>query len=83
LATATLATVIGVPATKAVATPAVPPAPSCSLGNGAQHVVQITFDNVHFFRDNPSVPSDLWRGQAIKRIAGGGGKRTMRSNHRA
>jgi len=33
--------------------------PSCHLGNGIQHVVQITFDNVHFFRDNPNVPSDL------------------------
>ena len=32
---------------------------SCGLGNGVQHVVQITFDNVHFFRDNPNVPSDL------------------------
>jgi hypothetical protein len=32
---------------------------SCGLGNGIQHVVQITFDNVHFFRDNPNVPSDL------------------------
>jgi hypothetical protein len=32
---------------------------SCHLGNGIQHVVQITFDNVHFFRDNPNVPSDL------------------------
>jgi hypothetical protein len=32
---------------------------SCQLGNGVQHVVQITFDNVHFFRDNPNVPSDL------------------------
>jgi hypothetical protein len=31
----------------------------CQLGNGVQHVVQITFDNVHFFRDNPNVPSDL------------------------
>src|SRR5262252_9324918 len=31
----------------------------CQLGNGIQHVVQITFDNVHFFRDNPNVPSDL------------------------
>jgi hypothetical protein len=31
----------------------------CHLGNGIQHVVQITFDNVHFFRDNPNVPSDL------------------------
>jgi len=32
---------------------------SCHLGNGIQHVVQVTFDNVHFFRDNPNVPSDL------------------------
>ena len=24
-----------------------------------QHVIQLTFDNVHFFRDNPNVPSDL------------------------
>jgi hypothetical protein len=32
---------------------------SCHLGNGVQHVVQLTFDNVHFFRDNPDVPSDL------------------------
>jgi hypothetical protein len=31
----------------------------CHLGNGVKHVVQITFDNVHFFRDNPNVPSDL------------------------
>jgi hypothetical protein len=31
----------------------------CQLGNGVKHVVQITFDNVHFFRDNPNVPSDI------------------------
>src|SRR6201988_4245366 len=31
----------------------------CQLGNGVKHVVQITFDNVHFYRDNPNVPSDL------------------------
>src|SRR5580658_1652167 len=34
-------------------------ASSCHLGNGIKHVVQITFDNVHFFRDNPNVPSDF------------------------
>jgi hypothetical protein len=34
-------------------------ASGCHLGNGIKHVVQITFDNVHFFRDNPNVPSDL------------------------
>jgi hypothetical protein len=33
--------------------------PSCQLGNGVKHVVSIVFDNVHFFRDNPNVPSDL------------------------
>jgi hypothetical protein len=32
---------------------------ACHLGNGIKHVVQIGFDNVHFFRDNPNVPSDL------------------------
>jgi hypothetical protein len=31
----------------------------CHLGNGVKHVVQLNFDNVHFFRDNPNVPSDL------------------------
>jgi hypothetical protein len=31
----------------------------CHLGSGVRHVVEITFDNVHFFRDNPNVPSDL------------------------
>ncbi|HEY3955587.1 MAG TPA: hypothetical protein VGM53_19620 [Streptosporangiaceae bacterium] len=32
---------------------------SCNLGHGIKHVVELTFDNVHFFRDNPNVPSDL------------------------
>jgi hypothetical protein len=32
---------------------------TCHLGNGVKHVVTITFDNVHYFRDNPNVPSDL------------------------
>ena len=32
---------------------------SCHLGNGVTHVVRLGFDNVHFFRDNPNVPSDL------------------------
>jgi hypothetical protein len=34
-------------------------ASACHLGNGVKHVVEITFDNVHYFRDNPNVPSDL------------------------
>ena len=32
---------------------------ACQLGNGIQHVVYVEFDNVHFIRDNPNVPSDL------------------------
>lgn len=32
---------------------------TCNLGNGIKHVVYIQFDNVHFRRDNPNVPSDL------------------------
>ena len=32
---------------------------ACDLGNGISHVVQIQFDNVHFTRDNPNIPSDL------------------------
>src|SRR5882724_3838595 len=31
----------------------------CQLGNGVKHVVKLMFDNVHFYRDNPNVPSDL------------------------
>ena len=27
--------------------------------SGIKHIVQLGFDNVHFFRDNPNVPSDL------------------------
>jgi hypothetical protein len=47
-----------IPAAVAASPPA-SQASSCNLGNGVQHVVEITFDNVHFFRDNPNVPSDL------------------------
>ena len=36
-----------------------PGRPSCRLGNGVKHVISLVFDNVHFFRDNPNVPSDL------------------------
>jgi hypothetical protein len=44
----------GSAAKRAASTPA-----SCDLGNGISHVVNIVFDNVHFSRDNPNVPSDL------------------------
>jgi hypothetical protein len=32
---------------------------ACQLGNGVKHVINLVFDNVHFSRDNPNVPSDL------------------------
>ncbi|GLY68853.1 hypothetical protein [Amycolatopsis taiwanensis] len=41
-----------------VATAAAAPS-TCHLGNGVEHVINIVFDNVHLFRDNPNVPSDL------------------------
>ena len=56
-----LAFALAVPLIAIVApgTPSAIAAPTCELGNGIDHVVSITFDNVHFFRDNPNVPSDL------------------------
>ena len=39
---------------------AAPPGPTkCDLKHGVKHVVYLIFDNVHFLRDNPNVPSDL------------------------
>jgi hypothetical protein len=35
------------------------PTTSCNLGNGIKHVIELGFDNVHYFRDNPNVPSDM------------------------
>jgi opacity protein-like surface antigen len=46
--------VAGATSAKTAADPA-----SCQLGNGVKHVINIVFDNVHFFRDNPNVKSDL------------------------
>jgi hypothetical protein len=45
--------------TVAATRPAQARASTCHLGHGVKHVVSILFDNVHFFRDNPDVPSDL------------------------
>ena len=46
-------------AAPALAKKPAPIASACQLGNGVQHVVYVEFDNVHFTRDNPNVPSDL------------------------
>jgi hypothetical protein len=51
------------PAAGAAPAGAAQPAPAtCVLGNAAgaiSHVIYIQFDNVHYTRDNPNVPSDL------------------------
>jgi hypothetical protein len=52
---------------------------TCHLGNGIKHVVQIIFDNVHFFRDNPNVPSDLQMMPNLLNFIEGNG--TMLSNN--
>src|SRR5580693_7336686 len=53
----------GTPATlAALGRTAAPATTTCALGaNGTsvQHVIYIQFDNVHYTRDNPNVPSDL------------------------
>ncbi|MFD2420787.1 hypothetical protein [Amycolatopsis pigmentata] len=58
-----LAVAAALAATGAAAAPAAgaTAAGGCRLGNGVKHVVNLVFDNVHFFRDNPAVPSDLER----------------------
>jgi len=54
---------VGVTATAATAAPARPAGAAqsgCSLDGGAiKHVIYLQFDNVHYTRDNPNVPSDL------------------------
>jgi hypothetical protein len=53
--------------------------PTCHLGSGIQHVVQIQFDNVHFRRDNPNVPSDLEQIPSLLNFLKGNG--TLLANH--
>jgi hypothetical protein len=48
--------------TVVAAPPAPPPVNDCLLNSARgqiQHVIQVQFDNTHFTRDNPNVPSDL------------------------
>jgi hypothetical protein len=52
---------------------------SCHLSNGIKHVISIQFDNVHFFRDNPNVPSDLQLMPNLLHFIEGNG--TMLSNN--
>jgi hypothetical protein len=58
LAAAAVAAAFGASSPRAAATPA-SSSSSCHLANGIKHVIEITFDNVHYNRDNPNVLSDL------------------------
>jgi hypothetical protein len=60
-------------ATAASTTPAQSAAAGCTLGNGVQHVVNVVFDNTHFTRDNPNVPSDLQQMPALLNFIQGQG----------
>jgi hypothetical protein len=55
------------------------PSAGCHLGNGIKHVIEITFDNVHFNRDNPNVLSDLEQMPALQNFITSQG--TMLSNN--
>src|SRR6516165_553332 len=64
--TAALALAVSVLSAPLIAAPAAaapqPSANGCQLNSdhGAiQHIIEVQFDNVHFTRDNPNVPSDL------------------------
>ena len=62
----------------AAANSSTPLSPGCQLANGVKHVIEITFDNVHFNRDNPNVPSDVEQLPALKDFIESNG--TMLSN---
>jgi hypothetical protein len=65
---------VAVPAATAASTaPAQSAASSCNLGNGVQHVINVVFDNTHFTRDNPNVPSDLQQMPALLNFLTGNG----------
>jgi hypothetical protein len=65
---------VAVPAaTLANTAPTQSAASSCNLGNGVQHVVNLVFDNTHFTRDNPNVPSDLEQMPALLNFITGQG----------
>ena len=54
-------------------------AAGCHLANGVQHVIEITFDNLHYNRDNPNVLSDLEQMPALQSFITGNG--TLLSNN--
>lgn len=71
-------------ATAATSVPAqaAKPSTSCQLNSASgaiQHVIQLQFDNVHFRRDNPNVPSDIEQMPNLYNFLVGNG--TVLNNH--
>ena len=71
--------------TRGSAAAAITPTPSsgCQLGNGIKHVIEITFDNVHFNRDNPNVLSDLEQMPALENFITSNGHAALEQPHAA
>ena len=55
---------------------------ACRFDNGISHVVYLIFDNVHFNRDNPNVPSDVEQMPNLLNFIRGNG-RLLTNNHTA
>jgi hypothetical protein len=53
------ASVAGITAVTASASKSAAPTTGCQLSGPVKHVIYLVFDNTHFTRDNPNVPSDL------------------------
>ena len=51
----------------------------CHLASGIKHIVELQFDNVHFRRDNPNVPSDLEQMPSLLNFLKNNG--TLLANH--
>ncbi len=61
-----IAATVGGTSSPAAAAATAAPSSECHLANGIQHVIEITFDNVHYNRDNPNVLSDLEQMPALQ-----------------
>ena len=53
------ASVVGITVVSASASKPVTPTSGCQLSGPVKHVIYLVFDNTHFLRDAPNVPSDL------------------------
>src|SRR5256886_17513612 len=53
------ASIAGITAVSASASKPSVATDGCQLSGPVKHVIYLVFDNTHFMRDNPSVPSDL------------------------